>query len=75
MSRIPKLYKMTKEAYNGYIERVRKHCPRGTDYFCDGTPNPIPEGKYESIGKCEHYKSGICRYFDTREKKGSSLNY
>lgn len=61
--------------YNHYIGMVRNHCPRGIDYFCDGTPNPIPEGKYKSIGKCEHYKSGICRYFDTREKKGNNSNY
>ena len=69
MSRIPKLYKMTKKAYNGYIERVRKHCPRGKKFFCDGTPNPIPKGEYKGIGMCQHYKHGECTYFETRENK------
>lgn len=66
MSRIPRLYRMSKNEYNAYIEKVRKHCPRGINYFCDGTPNPVPKGKYKGIGKCKYYQHGECTYFEER---------
>ena len=69
MKRKLKIHTMPKATYNGYIERVRNSCPRGMGYFCDGTPNPIPSGKYKGIGKCKHYKHGECTYFETREKE------
>lgn len=37
-------------------------CPRGINYFCDGTPNPVPKGKYKGIGKCKYYKNGECTF-------------
>lgn len=60
-----RLNELSKAGYNNYIDRVRTRCPRGIGFFCDGTPNPIPQGEYKSIGKCEHYKKGRCRFFQT----------
>lgn len=62
--KIPKVLKMTASEYSAYAERVRKKCPRGKNFFCDGTPNPIPQEPYEKIGKCKHFKNGDCTLFD-----------
>ena len=58
-----KVRTMSKEEFNAYVQRVRNSCPRGIHYFCDGTPNPVPKGKYKGIGKCKYYKNGECTYF------------
>ena len=57
-----KVRTMSKEEFNAYVQRVRNSCPRGTKFFCDGTPNPVPKGKYKGIGKCKHYKHGECTF-------------
>lgn len=59
----PKIYKMPESEYNAYAKRVLRSCPRGKNFFCDGTPNPIPKNRpYKSLGKCEHFKNGDCTY-------------
>ena len=57
-----KVSKMTVGEYTAYSERVRKRCPRGKNFFCDGTPNPIPKEPYIGIGKCKHFVNGDCTF-------------
>ena len=53
---------MTDKEFFEYKEKVLACCPRGEEYFCDGTPNlSVPyEEKPESIGKCSFRVNGKC---------------
>ena len=50
---------------------VLVHCPRGKEYFCDGTPNKSIDGggKLKPIGKCPHRKKGKCTYLTKLKSK------
>lgn len=52
---------MTNEEYRALEGRAQR-CPRGRGVFCDGTPNPIPQGGYEPAGWCRWRKHGRCTY-------------
>jgi hypothetical protein len=44
-------------------DRVVHNCPRGKEYFCDGTVNKSHKGwdKLKNLGKCPHWR-GRCTY-------------
>ena len=54
---------MTNEEYRALEGRAQR-CPRGRGVFCDGTPNPIPQGGYEPAGWCRWRKHGRCTYVE-----------
>lgn len=45
---------------------VLRRCPRGEEYFCDGSINKSIKGwdKLKPLDKCPHRKGGKCRYLD-----------
>ena len=51
-------------------DRVLHNCPRGKEYFCDGTVNKSHKGwdKLKNLGKCPHWK-GKCTYPRINKKK------
>ena len=50
---------------------VLVHCPRGKEYYCDGTPNKSIDGwkDRKPIGKCPHRKKGKCTYLKKLERR------
>ena len=53
---------MNSKNFFEYKEAVLEHCPRGEEYFCDGTPNLSVENmkNAENIGKCRYRQNGKC---------------
>ena len=62
---------MTTEEFYEYKEAVLEYCPRGEEYFCDGTPNYsveyIPDA--EKLGKCKYRQNGKCLIMEIVFKK------
>ena len=56
-----KTMKTTKDFYE-YKEAVLENCPRGEEYFCDGTPNLSVENMDNArhLGKCKYRQNGRC---------------
>ena len=53
---------MTTEQFYEYKEAVLEYCPRGEEYFCDGTPNYSVEDILDAkkLGKCKYRQNGKC---------------
>ena len=53
---------MNSKEFFEYREAVLEHCPRGEEYFCDGTPNLSVENmsNAQGIGKCKYRQNGKC---------------
>ena len=53
---------MTTEQFYEYKEAVLEYCPRGEEYFCDGTPNYSVEDILDAqkLGKCQYRQNGKC---------------
>ena len=64
-----KTTKMTDGEFYAYRDRVQKQCPRKHRIFCDGEPNPIPQGEHVNYGVCEHFKNGKCVFFDKKKQE------
>lgn len=54
-----------------FKEAVLENCPRGEEYFCDGTPNLSVENMEgaENIGKCKYRQNGKCMVLERVFKK------
>ncbi len=59
------------EDFENRKKLVLTHCPRGKEYYCDGTLNKSIPGWKERlpIGKCPHRKKGKCTYFEKMKRR------
>lgn len=62
---------MTAEQFYEYKEAVLEYCPRGEEYFCDGTPNYSVEDILDAkkLGKCKYRQNGKCIIMERVFKK------
>lgn len=52
---------MTEKEFWNFKDMVLKNCPRGEEYFCDGTPNLSVENvERKNLGPCMFRKNGRC---------------
>jgi hypothetical protein len=52
--------------------RVLRNCPRGQEYFCDGSVNKSIKGwdKLKPLERCPHLKNKKCTYMRINKRKG-----